>query len=134
MGNSIYDERAVLNGRWSYADTYADAWALQSGANSNVPYRVDSIIACSTSIAAQILDVGIAFDGQTPGPLFRIGSALIPAGAGDGTVPVVDVLLAVLPPGVVGLVLQAGQFIVSHLQATPGSGELVIVNWFGGEL
>lgn len=134
MGNSSYDEKSILNGQRSFTDAYADQWYLVGGPNSYVPYRVDLLIASSTSIAAQVLDVAFGDANDTPGPLLRVASVIIPAGAGDGTIPVVDVLVGILPVLAGGLPLASNQVLFLHLQATPGSGEIVVVTWLGGEL
>lgn len=134
MGNAIYDEKAILNGGRSFTDAYADEWYQVGGPNSNVPYRVDLLIASSSSIADQVLDVGFADVNTTPGPLLRMASVIIPAGAGDGIVPAVDVLAGILPVVAGGLPLGATQVLILHLQATPGAGEMVLVTWSGGEL
>lgn len=94
-----------------------------------VPARWDTILATSTDTVDKLLVCSTA--GGLPNAL---GSVTIPAGAGNGTVPSVDVLAALLPAGVSGIALPDYAQLVFNLAAAASSGKFVRVIALGGML
>jgi len=62
--------------------------------NPQVPTRIDAMFVTSTAATDHLLEVGVYEGGRT----HSFGRVNIPAGAGNGIVPIVEVVAALAPP------------------------------------
>lgn len=134
MGNQIFDEKYpnVVSRKVTSADS-TDPLGLNYSIN-NLAYRVDALLVASTAAEDHLMGVYIGDPQSFSPPYPDILFVNIPAGAGNGTVPLVDVLAA-FP-----LALQGGiaffheQGFSVHLVEALGAGETMSIAIIGGDL
>ena len=126
MGFSIYDVKLVETSSTVVPDTYTPPDHLVPMGGYNWVSMPLSILAASTDTVDILAQLWIYDVSMTSGTL--LGSIVIPAGAGNGTVPTVE-LLAALPIPLNGpLLLQAQFSLVVHLLTPPATGKLVYLS------
>jgi hypothetical protein len=89
--------------------------------------RLDKMRATSTCAAPYVLGIFL----RTSGVSYRIGGISIPAGAGDGTVPTVDVLAGMLTP-IDGLTLSNAWGIYAGVDTTITAPGTITLSTYGG--
>jgi hypothetical protein len=96
--------------------------------SSNVArLRIDAIVCTNTDTVAHVLDIKLQYVAS-----HVIGSVTIPAGAGYGAVPSIEVVQALNLPNVPGFILPATCFINVQLEVTLTSGKVVELCAIGG--
>lgn len=127
MGLQNFDEsNAFAQVRYIIAGT---GTSIVDFTNSNgVPFRIDALVATNNDSIAHVVNV-YYFDGATPGLL---GSVSVPSGAGTLGTPGVDLLPAVLPASVVGLVCGPVSKIQGNVAVAVTGGNSVQVTALGG--
>lgn len=127
MGLSIYDEHtAYLAVKVILPADGTNVVTLVP--NATLERRIDSIVVGSICAAARDVYVRLN-DGTT---YTNLGAKTVPAGAGGPTVPTVEILSAILPATVTGLVLPVGASIQIALGTAAGAGEEVRFIAIGG--
>lgn len=91
------------------------------------PNQIDHLLANSSDVVSHVCTIWLGFAG-TYYPQF---SATVPAGAGNGTVAAVDLILAGLPAGFDTIVLPTGWIIAWTIEANITSGQFQVTS-FGG--
>lgn len=132
MGNAIYDEKSPITGSVTFILPEGTTMKGVGPANYD-PWRVDAIAVSNTDSIDHVLDVGW-FDNYTVGALSRLASVVVPAGAGDGTTPPLDVLAALAGPYINGIILAATLGIGFTLAVAMGSGATLTIWVQGGAL
>lgn len=92
--------------------------------------RIDAIRITSTSLQDHTLALHM-YDLTNDYP---IGEVVVPAGAGSGAVPPVDVASPPLVEALGGIVVSVAMFLRGHLKVALDTGEAITVVAFGGEL
>ena len=128
MGMSVYDEYLPRVSSVTIQDSDGTtpkvmAIGLAKGT------RIDAILVSSTSIAPRVFNLLL---GNGGGP--SLTSVSIPAGAGFGATPPVDVLSLV--PGYMsgGIILPYGEFLSAGLELALLTGETILVATQGGDV
>lgn len=101
---------------------------VQSSPTIAQQHRFDHVLALSTAAVDKYVTLEV-YVGVTE---FKLGTVLVPAGAGSLAVPRIDVLAALLPASADGLVLPASTLLRAAVSATLGSGEAIILSCIGG--
>ena len=95
---------------------------------SGLILRIDSLVVTNADSIAHVITVQLN-DGSTGGTL---GTVSVAAGAGTAGTPGVDILAAVLPATVVGVVLPPSAFIGAFLAVAVTGGNTLQVTALGG--
>lgn len=132
LGLQIFDEKRPRNASLTIEDTDSGDWQQLMAPDFGTWVRVDGITITSTDTVARVVSfsLGQPVTGETSWGL--IGSVSVPAGAGDGTVPPLDVLPLILPAGLSGIVLD-GQYSLSvKMPTAPATGKTLTITLWGG--
>lgn len=134
MGSSQYDEKSLLVSQTILDLGVSTNWTLSTWGAKNGSFRIDLISVKSSSVASATLTVGQATDAAAPEASVPMASAIIPAGAGDGTVPLVNFLDLAFWLGFPGLLIPATYYLTFKLGVALGAGEEINILLQGGEL
>lgn len=124
-----FDEREAFSGTTLFDDTYVVGIALTVWVTNAQTSRIDTLTAINNDTIDHNLWVDWTYqDGTHPGIQLTI-----PAGAGYGGVPVVDVLEALFGAAFHYLCLAGGQSVACGLAETVNTGKSVVVIGNGGK-
>jgi hypothetical protein len=127
MSFGQFDERILTAYHADFDDSYPlDTFEFISPGNFGS--RLDVGFACNTDTVDHVLSAwqnGVI-------DRYTLGSVVIPAGAGNGTIPAVDIVAAFGTINQPCLVAAPGNSLYLVLEAAPSTGKLVTVNGWGG--
>lgn len=102
--------------------------AVQSTPSVEVPHRFDMVLAISTSVT----DHDVRLEAYVAAVGYILGTVSVPAGAGYGVVPAVDLVAALIAAPNDGVVLPAGANLRGACAASLASGETLTLVCVGG--
>lgn len=129
MGVSNYDESVPYCWTVRFVNGGATSSTLITAGTQSTA-RVDDLIAVSTCAADRLLDVQL-IKSSIP---YSFGKVLVPAGAGNGTVPPVNLMDEIRPTLVGGICPAGADTMAIAIDSAPGAGENVTVVALGGIL
>lgn len=129
MGTGEYSETVALTARMFY-DENSPTDPLPMIRYVQTPCRVSSILVSSLCAAPITLWFGLESEGES----FLFPPVDIPAMAGQGTEPLLDVLPLILPTGMVALTIASGYSLTTRPETLPDSSETFSILATGGRL
>ncbi len=127
MSLGVYDERNPTAQVAFLDSTNGVAFKEILAANPR-NFRVDNILVASTSVVDKVVILAL---GATEA--YRMPAVIVPAGAGDGVVPAVDLIAALGTLGQGALVLAVNRALDVRVTVAMGAGETLYLTILGGE-
>jgi hypothetical protein len=123
MSQGVYDVKLIDHNAGVATDAIDPANPLTALGGYSWPSGILGVIATSTDTVDAVAELWLC--DATGSKYAMIGATIIPAGAGDGTVPAVDLLDNVPIPANGILVVAALWTVKLYLQAAPSSGKQI---------
>jgi hypothetical protein len=107
------------------ANTTTDVAIISAAA---LDTRIDSVLATNTDTIPHVVGLRVGIGGGA----YSLGTVSVPAGAGTGGAPTVDVLASGFPTTQVGFILKNGNTLSGHVEVTMVGGSYVHLVAIGG--
>lgn len=134
MANSQFDEKNSLGQVVSIANAQGTTWGNLLQSNLSAAVRLDALYIMNTDTIDHVVTIGLcnASSGSTSSqPLFSVN---VPAGAGDGTVAIVEAITAGLGAAATGLHTWPIQYFTWKVDVAVTAGKGIFGTVQGGEL
>lgn len=129
MGLSIFDEQKPANDHWTIDAAYGTATYL-SNTDSRGPSRYDQIWVANSDTIPHV--VGLSF--MQSSVACRLGGVSVPAGAGWGATPAIELLSSILGALNTGIVVSPNELVGVNVDVTMLGASECRFSFFAGSL
>lgn len=134
MGLTQYEEKYPLTSLTTLTNAQGTTATLLLTSGIGGMFRLDTISLTTDSAVDLTVEVGAAWDSDIPSTFVKMGTVVVTAVAGDGTVAPVDGLSGLPTPLQAGFPLGIGAVVALRMVTAIAAGKKLWVTAFGGEL